>query len=357
MTARGIKEDDDTHIHRSVLVSPNGPGTVNRLHLKLLSIRPATATNLILISIKLKGRLPSVEMSTSSAPEPATTTTAAGAGESTSTTPSLTASQQPPSLLGMNQNDLTSAMMGITMLVGSTEKRISKGLREGLTDLDVTVGKQILRLEHGFGTILQSFQLALERQNTVLQQQQETILNQTIMIQALQEQQIQMLTTVLEMRGDMKEQKETAALLLMENESRENTTSFVEQESSEHIDIMHSDKTISETPIKPIHSEFNEAADKEDACTNFIADKEAACTDVIPGKDEERIPVPVPKLWIPDPDDNEPMQEMSKDGIRTILLVEDNKEHGQPFTANAMDEVDVDLINFSDDVELKDLGC
>ena len=142
---------------------------------------------------------------------------------------------------------------------------------------------------------------------------------------------------------------------------------------------MHSDKTISETPIKSIHSEFNEAADKEvactnfiadkevactsfiadkeDACTNFIADKEAACTDVIPGKDEDRIPVPVPKLWIPDPDDNEPMQKMSKDEIRTILLVEENEEHGQPFTANAMDEVDVDLINFSDDVELKDLGC
>jgi hypothetical protein len=155
----------------------------------------------------------------------------------------------------------------------------------------------------------------------------------------------------------MKEQKETLALLLMEKDSRENTTSFLEQESSEHIDIMHSDKTISETPIKPIHSACNEAADKEVACTNVIADKEAACTDVITGKDEERIPVPVPKLWIPDPDDNEPMQKMSKDEIRTILLVEENEEHGQPFTANVMDEVDVDLIKFSDDVELKDLGC
>ena len=330
-TARGIKEDGDTDIHKSVLVCPKGPETVVRLNLKLLSLRPATCTKMTLLSMKLKGRLPNVEMMSAADHVPSEPVTAT--------------ETQGPQHFGMSQTDMTAAMAGITMLVGSTETKISKGLREGLMTLNVAVGQRIQQLELGFGAVLNSHKVALEQQNVLIQQQQELIMNQSKAIEILNEQQIQLLGIVAEMRDDMKEQN---AALLVARESREFASSVAEQ-VEEHVGEVNCEDFM-EMKLDNAEQEGIDAAIDDDTVAVVLdsTDKGDGMTqDVLVPK--AWIPEPgegeMPKLWIPDPEAH-PDHKATKNDFPTMMEEVDVEIQVSRKTTSS--GTDADLIAFSE---------
>jgi hypothetical protein len=340
LTARGIKEDGDTELHRSVLVCPKGPETVARLHLKLLSLRPANCTNVSMVSIKLKGRLPNVELMNATSDATATTTT----------TPPILPPPPPPPFHGkaadnatnsngytepgMSIGDMKAAMAGMTMLVGSTATKISKGVQEGLMELDRTVSQRMQHLEHGLGAVLQSHKVALEQQNSLIQQQQELILNQARALGNLQEQQTLLLGMISAMRDDMKEQ--TAALLL-EKERRETAVvSMVQQHVKEE----------AATAFAVVSGEPLEQSELHDEETELVAVIDDG------GKQHEEEEEQTPKLWIPDPDENAPPklwipEPADEPANGDTLLTHDPYQEHEPVVEKQTDH-DADLLNLAD---------
>lgn len=330
LTARGIKEDGDTELHRSVLVCPRGPETVARLNLKLLSLRPANCTNVSLVSIKLKGRLPDVEMTNAPSAATATPMPPPAPFDATAAT---AAPSSAPTAPGMSLGDMKAAMAGMTMLVGSTETKISKGVREGLRALETKVCQRMQHLEHGLGAVLQSHKVALEQQNSLIQQQQELILNQARALGDLQEQQTLLLGMISAMRDDMKEQ--TAALLL-EKETREMSMAAKAQQ---HVKEEFADElaVVSEAPL-----EQSELQDGE-------MELEAVIDDA--GKQNEEQEEQTAKLWRPDPDENAPPKlwipepEDEQANGETLLTHDPYKE--QELVAEKQTDHDVDLLNLA----------
>jgi hypothetical protein len=190
-TCRGIVAGDAHTVFKCLLVCPGGPRPVLRLHLKLLSLKPASCTEARLYLIKLKGRLP-----------PPKQQQEATATDSSSETLQQTPSQRsnaPP----LTQADMGAAMAGVSMLVRSVESSLLQSVQASLDQMEKKFDARCDRIEQ---------YLMLQQQQALIQQQQEqerfnTLSSQLMLQMKEQQNELVFLIGSLQTRLSQKEQE------------------------------------------------------------------------------------------------------------------------------------------------------
>ena len=178
-TSRGLLaagEEEDPHRFKVVVLCPGGPRPVMRVHLKLLSLKPASCASAFLYLMKLKGRLP---------PPKAHEDSAAGTNhDSAKTSPAQT--NNAPAAAAITQADIGQAMVGISLLVRSVETSLLQSFQASLDRLEKKLDARCDRIEQ--------FMVMQQQQSLVQQQQQQERLvemkNQ--MMEQMKEQQSEM---------------------------------------------------------------------------------------------------------------------------------------------------------------------
>lgn len=190
-TCRGIVAGDAHTVFKCLLVCPGGPRPVLRLHLKLLSLKPASCTEARLYLIKLKGRLPPPKQQQ----------------EATATDSSSAALQQTPSQRSnappLTQADMGAAMAGVSMLVRSVESSLLQSVQASLDQMEKKFDARCDRIEQ---------YLMLQQQQALIQQQQEqerfnTLSSQLMLQMKEQQNELVFLIGSLQTRLSQKEQE------------------------------------------------------------------------------------------------------------------------------------------------------
>lgn len=188
-TCRGIKVDTNSDLwYKVLLVVPGGPRSMTRLRLKMLSIRPPKSTKSILQLLKVKGRLPQIEIQ-QQATMPAT------AAATRSSIPMQQQQQQHAATSpsgaagGLDASDISAAMAGMQFMVRSTETRIVETMQSNLQQLQTNMMGGIQQALLMQATQLQQLQGVVHQQNQLITQQHG-------IIQGLQQQQVQLVQSM-----------------------------------------------------------------------------------------------------------------------------------------------------------------
>jgi hypothetical protein len=206
-TCRGIKvvsgsgdtDGQDDKWFKALLVIPGGPRSMMKLRLKLLSVRPPSETKSLLQYMKLKGRLPDVQLEQSEQQQQQKQhqfDNAATQSTLHNHTHTQHPSQQQQQQQGLSVSDISAALAGVSMMVHGTEERITRALQSSLNQLGQGVATRLQGVEQVVvmqSTAVQQLQFALQQQNQIIQQQAQ-------MIQEMRQQQailMDTLTTVL----------------------------------------------------------------------------------------------------------------------------------------------------------------
>ena len=226
-TSRGSRQEEDEattdhELYTCVIVCPSGPQSILRLHMKLLSLRPATCTHAALHSIKLKGRLPDVSAATPISPSNSTSA-AAGATPNTATEPNARNSsmsfisnhQQEP---GLTQSDIGAAMAAISGMVRTTEDRIHQNVEAKLQQVESTVCQKLFGVDQSItemSSIILSQQREMQQQTQIMNQQQNTVKSQHLILTEMQKSQNELaaMVTLLREAIEQNSQKEETVLL------------------------------------------------------------------------------------------------------------------------------------------------
>jgi hypothetical protein len=204
-TCRGIKvssgdtDDQADKWYKALLVIPGGPRSMVKLRLKLLSVRPPRETKSLLHYMKLKGRLPDVQLEQLQQQQADTAT------QSTSHNHTHTQRKNHPQeqqQQGLSVSDISAALAGVSMMVHGTEERITRALESNLNQLGQGVATRLQGVEQV--VVMQS--VAVQQLQIALQQQKEIIQQQAQMLQEMRQQQavlMDTLTTVLGSKQSM----------------------------------------------------------------------------------------------------------------------------------------------------------
>lgn len=157
--------------HKALLVIPGGPRTMTRIRFKMLSIRPPSDTKSLVHYVKLKGRLPVVER-VPSQPQPLHHVSNTSADAQFATTNASPPQQQPLSI-----SDVAAALAGVSMMVHSTEERLTKVLESSLLQLNLGISNRLQGVERVVGMQWTAIQ-QLQQQNAIILQQQELMLHE-----------------------------------------------------------------------------------------------------------------------------------------------------------------------------------
>ncbi len=175
------KESWEKEMYKTVIIPPNSkPISILRLHLKLLSLRPAKCNIGYIKQVKLKGRIPDVQISTSK-PEPQTKTQSSHEGKTslhTSLPQSIQGSSQnennrPPNNqipsvnneeLNRQTSQITNAISAVTMLIQNTQQTMERSISTSIGE----VQKLTFQQSQHFHNTLQSLERRINEVNNNL---------------------------------------------------------------------------------------------------------------------------------------------------------------------------------------------
>jgi hypothetical protein len=207
-TSRGIPSQETPGSFKVMCVVPGGPRPIVRLHLKLLSLKPAppsteSVSMAKLVSIKLTARIPQAP----AVSVPQSTSTIPAANNDTSTAPSLasmmanTSTTLPNQQLqapGPTMDDVGAAMAGVSFMVRSTEERLVEAMQVGFSRLH-TAAQQNSQNSQTVDMRLQVLQQTVVQQSHMLERQHATMQQQHMLL----EQQGQALETLKQQQQDL----------------------------------------------------------------------------------------------------------------------------------------------------------
>lgn len=201
--------------YKVVIMNPGGPGSILRLRLKLLSLRPAKCSVATVRSAKLKARLPQIEVVHAEpvvAPSSSKSSSEAGGkigGYAETTVASQNQNQKyvvsqssttvssgkakvaaAAEAAGLSQADIGAAISAVTMMVRTTEERVTKSVSDGLCNLDATVSSRIGDVERkisSMATVIREQDEKLNEQRNMIEAQNETMARQHRMIEKMEE--------------------------------------------------------------------------------------------------------------------------------------------------------------------------
>lgn len=189
-TSRGLTDSgDDPYRFKCIVVCPGGPRAVTRVHLKLLSLKPASCTRATLYSIKLKGRLL----------PPKQAEDASAAAVISSPNAETDTSKAPP---GLTQADMGVAMTGLSMMVRSVESSLLKSVQDALDTVEKRLGARLDRIEQYL--VMQQQAAVMQQQ---LQQQRFEKMQNQMMLQ-MKEHQSEMVSLITSLRTHVSQPKE-----------------------------------------------------------------------------------------------------------------------------------------------------
>lgn len=230
-TSRGllVAGDDDPYRFKCLVVCPGGPRPVTRVHLKLLSLKPASCTGATLHLVKLKGRLP---------PPKQQQETNENDGAKSAANADNNKSPAPAASPGITQADMSNAVVGVSLLVRSVETSLLQSVQASLDRLERKFDARFDRIEQ---------YMVMQQQQALVQQQQQheqyTEMNNQIMTQ-MKEQQSEMVALMgslhaqLAIQGDRRDETndvdvETHAAELTTSRAEVGNLEALEQERSE----------------------------------------------------------------------------------------------------------------------------
>lgn len=203
---------DDT-LHKALLVIPGGPRTMTRIRFKMLSIQPPSHTKSLVHIVKLKGRLPQVEQIPS---EPQHLHHVRN--NSTDLPQCSTTHSSPPQEQPLSTSDVAAALAGVSMMVHSTEERLTKVLESSLIKLNQGISHRLQGVERVVGMQWNAIQ-QLQQQNAMILQQQEHILLEMRKQHSIHAQILESLTS-LQLSNSLPQENEVVASGMEEEDSK-----------------------------------------------------------------------------------------------------------------------------------------
>ena len=228
-TSRGIRHrtDDDrdslpgTEWYKFVIVNPGGAKTVMGVRMKMLSVKPSGCDVVRVLLLKVKCKLPEVEVT--AGPEAKNIITvppgamgSSGIGRTPQEKMAVSGGIDAPlpfagsgrsSFLGdsdpTGDANIGAALAAVTMMVRSTEERVVKAMSEGLRSLDASMSARLKRLEMHVQTVSAVMGHQNEKANEqrrVIDEQKIMIETQRAMMEKIVENQMKLLQSIEEMK-------------------------------------------------------------------------------------------------------------------------------------------------------------
>jgi hypothetical protein len=195
-TCRGIKYIEGQDLwYKALLVIPGGPRSMKRLRLKLLSLRPPTATKSLFSFMKLKGRLPEVQQEYQSKTNLPKSSAESQGHNHNHAVPQQQASNYGPAPTtqpALTASDMSAALAGVGMMVQATEQRICQSMQSTVTDLGATVGTRLQGVEQ---VVMAQSKGLLDLQQVIVRQQ-IVMAQQAELLTQMQQQQVDLMETM-----------------------------------------------------------------------------------------------------------------------------------------------------------------
>eukprot|EP00978_Attheya_sp_CCMP212_P006358 scaffold14384_cov48-Attheya_sp.AAC.6 len=256
-TSRGMQHDSG--YYKCLLMHPGGPGKLAQVHIKLLSLQPtphSTSKTIASVAVlKFKGRLPDpMEIPPSTITSANSTTTANSKEPSSSTQQNNNSKGASPANPGGEENassqisgaDLGVAMGAVSMMVRSTEDRLTKTISTDMERVESVLGQRMGSLEKSVATL----STLVVQQQVKLQQQHELLMNQQKAMLILQK---KMMDTMTQNQSILMDQIKTSTQIMQQPRPQENQSMQIEE-----IDTEGHDKKNDEDSKKTVDSNQNE---------------------------------------------------------------------------------------------------
>lgn len=260
-TSRGLQvaNEDDAHRFKCLVVCPGGPRPVTRVHLKLLSLKPASCTSATLYLLKFKGRLPPPKQQQ----QQEEVTRNDVSRQQAATQPAAAAAA--PVSPGLTQADVSHAMTGTSLLVRSVETSLQQSIQDSLDKMQQHFDARFNRLEQYM--VLQQQQQQqdyTEMQNQLMNQMKEQHGELMTLMGSMNAQQ---LATAPQERNDSVVEQAVVVKDEASNLNEDARKEGVDSDNEEPINENRAAEPVAiETPQKQAtDSKIDEAATKEEA--------------------------------------------------------------------------------------------
>mmetsp|Transcript_18193 Transcript_18193/g.32980 ORF Transcript_18193/g.32980 Transcript_18193/m.32980 type:complete len:391 (-) Transcript_18193:156-1328(-) len=257
-TSRGMQHDSG--YYKILLMHPGGPGKLAQVHIKLLSLQPtphSTSKTIASVSVlKFKGRLPDpMEIPITTTTTATTTANSEEPSSSSSTQENRNSKGASPGNPGGEENassqissaDLGVAMGAVSMMVRSTEDRLTKTISTDMGRVESVLGERMVSLEKSVATL----STMVVQQQVKLQQQHEFIMNQQKAMLILQK---KMMDTMTQNQFILMDQIKKSTQSMQQPHPQENQATQIKE-----IDTEGHDKTNNENQKKTVDSNQNDA--------------------------------------------------------------------------------------------------